>query len=227
MDATRADPEFLAEVVRAALSAGRHHHQHPRHRGLHAARRAGGAILKRLRETSRELEDAMHLVSRPGRSRPLHGQRHGGGAGRREAGGAGGQRHRRARGQYARSKKWSWRCACTAQLWASARASTPRHLRALQAGRGAERARGADEQGHRRAQRVPPRLGDSSRRRHRSGARPTRSSTPHGWATRSAPRFVLGKLSGRAGFRSRARELGFDSGIARVRKGFREISGAC
>ena len=37
-DATRTDPDFMAEVVRAAIAAGRHHDQHPRHGRLHGAR---------------------------------------------------------------------------------------------------------------------------------------------------------------------------------------------
>jgi hypothetical protein len=58
MDATRADPEFLVDVVRTALSGRRAHDQHPRHGRLCAPDQVIGAV-RRLFERVPEIADAV------------------------------------------------------------------------------------------------------------------------------------------------------------------------
>lgn len=72
MDATRSDPEFLYQVIEAAIRAGGQNHQHPRYRRL---RHAGGVWPT---DQGHPRERAQHQASDPFCARPRRSGRLGG-----------------------------------------------------------------------------------------------------------------------------------------------------
>ena len=163
MDATRADPEFLAEVVRAALSAGATTINIPDTVGFFC-RIESRPVFARCRRDVPELDEPSSRFTARTISdwpRPTRWPRCAPERGKWSWPSTGSASERGIR----RSKKWSWRCACTALARRPHARGHDRHLRAVQARRRAERSRRGREQGHRRQERVSSRFGHSSGRR--------------------------------------------------------------
>ena len=208
MDATRADPEFLVDVVRAALAAGARTINMPDTVG-YALPDQVAALIAQLRARVPELEEA--VISFHGQddlglatANALAAIRAGArqvelavnGIGERAGNTAfeevvmaiavHGARARRAH------RRWTRAASARSRRWSSSTAAS--RCRATR--RWSARTRSAT-----------PRA--STRTACSSGARTTRCSTRPRSDTRAAREIVLGKLSGRAGFVARAKQLGF------------------
>ena len=208
MDATRSDHDYLLQVYEAVVDAGA--------TTVNVPDTVGYAIPTRVRRRSSHGRGAGRERRRrqrplPQRPRPRDREHARGGPGRRAPGRGHHQRPRRARRQ--RLARRGRHGAAHAPDRSSAAGGSRRRDRADQQRQPArllpDRLPGPAQQGHRRAQRVRPRVGHPPGRRAQEPA-DLRDHDPAVGGPGRASRLSVGKLSGRRGLQGKLKELGHE-----------------